>query len=554
MDEYKLLKYPIPKPENIILTPSADICYLGSDYDFYYKTYKGLYGYNEGEEDAVFFVDWSNSDIYCDALTIKLFISPETILALTSDLFSTMVDGSNITLLTKIPDDEVEPKVLITLAYTDHPNTFIWVPNTFTMLMQAAYRFNQTNGKYRIVFKDYWQYATTPKDRERPIERLHLDIAKGEIPDMMIIDINLKIRNYTSKNMFVDLYEFLDNDPDLSRNDILGCVRSSHEINGKLYHLPLNFWVYTLIGKSSNVGENPYWNLNDMFQMYNNLPDDTTLIAGAQLTVFDGQTFGRSFLEDVLNSTISDFIDYEKGTCAFTSDEFINLLKFAKGYSIEHKYADVNNGSTNMATLEAIHNNRIYLTQFKFRYMYQYIVLKYLFGEDIVFKGFPTKSGNRSLLNKDFSIGITRTSPVKEGMWQFMKYLLSDEIQNSELNNRLGLPVKVSSLKKSLDTAQDLYYFKLDDVWRYSEVRKYGDSPEWYSKNSVGWDEFWFTQADADNVFNFLNNIEIRDNSDETVFNIIQEEVDIFWAGQITAEQCAAYIQNRVYIYVNEQK
>ena len=62
------------------------------------------------------------------------------------------------------------------------------------------------------------------------------------------------------------------------------------------------------------------------------------------------------------------------------------------------------------------------------------------------------------------------------------------------------------------------------------------------------------TKADADNIFNFLNSIEIRNKSDETIMNIINEEVSIFWAGDITAEQCAGYIQNRVYIYVNEQR
>ncbi|MCL2519063.1 MAG: extracellular solute-binding protein [Oscillospiraceae bacterium] len=530
IDEQKIDKYNINIPENIKSQPgNSTYAYIGPGYDIFYKTYKGMYGYNAGEDEAVLLADWGNSDIYegniySSGLRVISIISPETILAFSNDFLSPN-SSSKITLLNRIPDDEVKPKMLISIAYTV-------LPINFTLLMQLAYRFNQTNDNYRIVFKDYWQYATT-NNYNLPTEKLNLDIGTGIIPDIMFWLYNTNIRSYVNKDLLVNLYDYLD-----SREDIIGCVKSSCEIDDKLYTLPLCFTVQTLVGKSSLVGKNPYWTIGEMLKLYNDIPDDAYLLS------WDGQWV----FYNILQASIGDYIDYEKGTCDFTSDDLINLLKFSKSYSTDPALKNNSDGYLHLRILEAVKNNKLYLDRINLNNLKSYILLKHKYDDDIVFKGYPTKSSNGSLISSLFSLGITTTSKVKNGAWEFIQYLMSDEIQNSEALNDLGFPVKTSALRTMLDKAPNMYYY-LDPNNNYIFGRTEQD--DYYSRTM---NELRITKAETDYIFNFLNGLEIRNKNDETIMTIIREEVEIFWAGQYTAEKCAENIQNRVYIYVNEQR
>ena len=98
------------------------------------------------------------------------------------------------------------------------------------------------------------------------------------------------------------------------------------------------------------------------------------------------------------------------------------------------------------------------------------------------------------------------------------------------------------------------YHLMIDtntDYSHYYTFEFYEEDP-YYSELAEA--IYRITQADADHIFNFFNNLEIENKNDDTVMDIIREEVEIFWAGQYTAEKCAENIQNRVYIYVNEQR
>ena len=67
--------------------------------------------------------------------------------------------------------------------------------------------------------------------------------------------------------------------------------------------------------------------------------------------------------------------------------------------------------------------------------------------------------------------------------------------------------------------------------------------------------EIIFTQENADLITDLINNTSmVADYNTSQINDIINEEVAYYFSGEKTAQDVAATIQNRVSIYVNEQR
>ena len=112
---------------------------FGDGYDIYLNNNTGVYGYNHGDKDADLLVNWVNSDIlYYDIfrpVSILKVISPDKVLCVKGT-----IGNQQLMLLTRIPDDEIIPKSIISLAHT------ISIQDT---VYPAVIHFNMTNDKYR---------------------------------------------------------------------------------------------------------------------------------------------------------------------------------------------------------------------------------------------------------------------------------------------------------------------------------------------------------------------------------------------------------------------
>jgi hypothetical protein len=79
-------------------------------------------------------------------------------------------------------------------------------------------------------------------------------------------------------------------------------------------------------------------------------------------------------------------------------------------------------------------------------------------------------------------------------------------------------------------------------------------------KGSWGWDRdltvdiYAMTQEEADQVMGLINSTNRIYSYDQEIFKIISEDTAAYFSGQKSAEEIAKLIQNRVSLYVNEQK
>ena len=132
-----------------------------------------------------------------------------------------------------------------------------------------------------------------------------------------------------------------------------------------------------------------------------------------------------------------------------------------------------------------------------------------------------------------------------------MKGVLSQEYQDSLIQEHggWGFPVKKSSLEKQFD---------LDMTQEFYEDEN-GNQIE-QTKTTWGYDDFEMeiyaaTREEVEAVRELLMSAQkLSGNVNEQMMNIITEETEAFFSGQKSAADTAGVIQNRIQIYVNENR
>lgn len=535
--ETKKFDEAIEYPEAVRANRYSYTMMMGDGYDMYFKNTSGLYGYNNGDTSLTEIINWLNSDINPNSVNSVNILSPEKLIY---SGYNDVLGKYEVAFLTRTPDDEVIPKYLIRLATTGS--------DTYD-LMNLLVQFNRSSEEYRIVLDDYSRYANE-ENWNYGVEVLNNDISAGKIPDMIMASSydKLPYDSYEAKGMFVNLYDYIDADPDLSKDDLLKSIRTPFEKDGRLYRLVNGFYIRTLSAKISNVGDRMSWSISDMVELSKSLDE------GVKLFEYMTKNY---MLENISYMGISEFINYETNTCSFDSEAFIGLLNYINSLPNEEDidyeaiYIDRNEDYYAPYKQDKIILNMDYISSVD-----SYIqTINNVFGTDqVTYIGYPGADGNGSAINANSMYSISSKSPelIRNGAWQFLKTLLSDEIQTS--SRRYNFPSTYKALDALIEKEKNTYRFYYDNGRGWSSQ----DEPftEERLKEMESWGEtgkvIEFTQEYEDFLRNFLDSIVHKGNDDSKILEIIKEECEPFFSGSKTAEETAKVIQSKVSIYISE--
>lgn len=391
--------------------------------------------------------------------------------------------------------------------------------------------FNKTNDKYRIKVKEYMGDG----DYQTGLTQFNADMTTGNCPD--IIDLsNGDFSQYASKGILEDLYPYMKQSG-INQADYLENILKVYEVDGKLYGIMPKFYVSTVMIKSSLVGDASGWTLSEMLDFLEEKNPEN---------VFQYGNRGSIFYYCIYNN-IDEFINWETGECFFDGDEFIRALEFAAKFPEEPDYNQDDEGIASK-----LHSDKVLLMQDTLSSVQEYQMMNGLFGEKATYIGYPNSERKGNLIQPlGGSMGMSSKSKHKDGAWEFMKTILSDEFQDSLINEYggWGFPIKKSALEKQ---------FELDMTPDYYEDEE-GNKVE-NPKTTWGYDDFEMeimaaTQEEIDAVRELIASAEkLSGNVNDQFMNIINEESEPFFKGQKSAADTAAIIQNRIQIYVNENR
>ena len=414
--------------------------------------------------------------------------------------------------------------------------------------------FNSESEDYRIEYMNYWN-----EDKlERDYDQLRLDIISGARPDIIPFDSSFTVDSF-SPGAFCDLYEFIDNEPDLSREDFIPNIREAFERDGKMVMIAPSFTYQTVTAKAGYPGVRENWSIDDMIEAYNAMPEGMYFFSR-----YEDSNTRQSYFEETVKDYF--FIDYDKAECWFDSPEFIKLLSFFNDNEIGLTWDEYNNLSGDFhyedTTFDILDGKKF--VDFEaggmqwFGAVFNDVRADY--EDECVFAGFPydgVKSG--SYINIASSLGIAANSQHKEGAWSFLRYMVSDEYYHDKNSmHYFCFPVIESVFdEKAQMTVDGLLIYPYDENGKIIDgdmVREDWRLTRYDMDGNIILDKPLtpFTQEECDYYKDMIKNSEVI-RYDNTIYKIIHEETMPFFNLECSAEECANMIQNRVSLYLSER-
>lgn len=493
--------------------------YSGSISDFVLSTSDGVYLYNLGDKEPVKVMDYIASDLAINGLYMINFTDEKTFVASYYDYNS---DREVVSKFVKVDPSEIKDKAILTLGG-------LWVDSA---TREAVVEFNKNSDDTKILITDY---SVGIEEYTAMISNMNNSIVSGNVPDIILASSELNFGAFASKGLFADLYSFIDNDSEISREDYMQNVLDVCSQNGKLYGICPSFYIQTAFAKKSIVGDKASWTMDEFMNIakqYDCGKYDFGMITKGE------------FMDYAISYNAEQYVDWATGKVNFTSEEFANILKYTDKLPLEIDYEsdEVNDFWNGYDTLYRDNHALVQISSIYNLKDYNYS-LQGTFGEPMALIGFPSASGNGSSINTNQLFCISAKSKYQDNAWKFVREFMLDEYQNKITS---GLPIKISSQENAKKLAMEKNYYMDGDEKVYYD--------DYYS---VGGQEIVIeplTSEQVDEIFDFAKTLTRKYENNEEILKIVNSEAEAYYNGQKSAEDVAKVIQNRVQIYVDENR
>lgn len=475
----------------------------GGRYDITAGSSTALFAYDAATGESAKLFNWLDVNINYDRLCAVLMAEDGSAFCLgiddkTGTIFADM--------LTPVAADELAEKTVLTVGITS-TGGFDW---------DKILEFNRNN-------EEYYLKAIFYTDEENGgvfgvgAQKLALDVTTGAAPDIFQID-DIPVETFARRGAFCDLTPFIEHD--LGENALYKPFANKISIDGKIYEAYSDFVLVTVVGLKKNVGAADDWSFDKLRAAYATLPPGAA--------AFDDGSTAEFILGELLSGGIYDFVDFEHAACDFENGEFASMLEFAASAAgNEHEgesFATMENGELLLSTA----------------YVYEpgmYALYRaHSTDEEVSVVGYPSKSGGTALLFAGGGFAISAASAHKEAAWEFIKPLLTEEYQCERLD-RMGFPTNAAAFEKYLAA---------------EKTPPVGGGTAYHYGNGANFDSV--TEQERQELRELIDGATFyREKDYADIISIIREESAHFFAGNCSAEDCAARVQGRVGILLSEK-
>ena len=451
------------------------------------------YLFSSGEE--LRFVDFEKGSLgLIGSLDAPAQLSPLKDLAHIEPGVLFLIDSQGRPILWEHRLDEQKEKLELRAAVLSHSHLISEQTKKFQ-------RFNMSSDSIHISWDCY---------DETQVDQFLTEVISGNCPDLVmgsLLD--------TNNQNYVDLYAYLDNDPDLSREDLVPSLLKALEYDGELHEIWDRFNLFYACVREEEAGSQDF--------RFGSLEDVEAFAAANPQRKFFVEPWARggALKHWYISISCISFIDWENNSCSFSSVEFADYLRWCRKIydTISPEDVGYEGGPLTFDYPEDV----LIIFQYAANPVILNTLYKYLEGP-YVFAGFPGAENIRSIF--DFStsynsrMAIPTGSQNKEAAWEFIKYtLLSDRQFTTE---DYGFPVNIDGL----------HYVLEHGAYENEEAREFVLS-------------------------SFLELVEetslAQDTQSVALSTIISQELDKYLEGGKPLEDVQDTIQSRVSVYLKER-
>ncbi|MBD5543441.1 MAG: hypothetical protein HDR01_04130 [Lachnospiraceae bacterium] len=378
--------------------------------------------------------------------------------------------------------------------------------NVDTRIRGLAATFNENNGEYQIIIKDYNEY-------EEPEKQLVLDVMSEHAPDILCLE-GVGLHSLIAKGLLEDMYPYLESDYELSEfhTNILSLL----ETDGKLYQLPAGYEIGGWIGDETSVlGE-----------------ENTGYVEGC--TEYD-------LLLELVGNHFSDFVDYETKTCHFASGEFEKLLVLSEKRKDPEPVKDTDQ------IIDEIRGGKVLAVDILGEGDVLGLLQKYrqLFGREVSLMPYPSGGATGFGFLPRQKMAITSMSRKKDAAWKFLSMLYAPDYQYQESFTMIPLRKDCTEEYIRINAAREAY----ENAWGYQIEPFDGES----LYGDVSLQRKPSSKEDIEQFQKVIEEIDHEVIYDNPIMDIVLEEAKAYYNQEKTSREVGESIQNRVAIYLEEQ-
>ncbi len=507
------------------------------DYSLLLRTNSQIYGVKSDTQEIVSLFDISSSGYSTNYI----------------EGYSVMPDGNIALMLNNSKEWKVELKKFIPRTEEEIANlkTITLGVRGDSFIEQYVNEWNDSGNDFLV---EIVKYSADYENMDAVFDQLQKDAISGNLPDIMCFEYDYAVMNnvdFASMGVLEDLYTYMDNDDVFTRDYFMPSVLDCFEYNDELLLLPSRVHLELgTVAKTKFVGDGSDWCFEKELEMTINPPIEREIVNDSKYTRLG------------IGVPWSDWIDYTDGSCHFTDDSFIRYLNFCNEADVievefmpktdaewqEYFNSDEHKEEMRSEALKYIEDREIFSQESILRYGNYTEMAKGQFGGEPI-----TILGDVTLRNSD-GFAITKTSENKELAWEFIKSRMTDEYYRDNLQSA---PFPVTK------TGYKLY----NDHHFYNEYTDFTD--DYYDEDIRGYvglvyhitdDELMkigkVTEEDAaavDKYFNMATRKHKITFKEDKMYEIFYEEINRFFSGGCTAEECAEVLQDRISTYISEQ-
>lgn len=392
------------------------------------------------------------------------------------------------------------------------------------VLRTVVEAYNVRSGKYYVEIVGYLPENFDNAIMTASVDRFKMELATGKGTD--IIDLSQLVPDELGYGgILADLNTFLT--PEERQERYLTNILDAAQTGDALYEMAPSFSLYTIVGDSSRLGTENGWTLEEMLESFGKNDKGSEALTGIYL--------GQSVAALLTSYSLEEFVDWKTGKADFCNQKFYEILEFGAGLDDKlttrvHPTRESIASGIHLAYMDVITNVA------DVQYM------DWLFGGNMAVKGFPSGSGTGVAANFNFEMGINANSQYAEGAWDFLQFYVEGSWAEENPWMISGFPLERQAFEEILADAM---------------VQEYRDGepiPKNVNSDAEGPAIYAATEEEVARVRELIGLVDRRSGDNSVISQIIDEEVSGYNSGVLTAEQTAEKIQNRVQLYLDEQK
>ena len=457
---------------------------------------KGLYDYTLSDGTKRFYMEWAGTGYEPSSVRDIKFIS--------SNLVELYGENDMLITLSKVNPEDSD-KIILTLKSSGlRPE-----------MKELIVRFNQENEKYYVKSEE----MPESMEYETYCQKLQAEIAAGHGADIFDMDCIQSTPELVDMGVLEDLTGWMEQEG-IRREDYFPqafCILGRED---GVYGMPYGMNLFSYCIDTDIYPADKEYDLQGLLTVLEEYPKDAVLLKG----------YSASYILTLLlegSEDLNGLIDWENYTCDFSGDDFARLLELAKRY-----------GDGDGKNAESVVLSPVRMMNYMLYAVYDNAMRET--GRKLV--GKPVAEGGVHQVYPYF-FSMNAASANKEGVWEFMMFLLREENQFflGAKNADVILPVSRRAFQEAGE-----YFVENASSYKFDAV--FTDM----GPDSVKAGADAFTKEQLSAMEKFLEEGKQPPWKTDEILDIIAEESQAYFDGGKTIEEVTEIMRNRTQLYLDE--